>query len=79
MALVLVCYLSAINDKGLCTSYQYSGDQVKKNRWTGNAARMGDRKGAYRVLVVRPGGKRPRGRPKRRWENNIKMELQDVG
>jgi hypothetical protein len=40
---------------------------------------MGDRRGAYRVLVGRPEGQRPLGRPKRRWEYNIKMNLQEVG
>jgi hypothetical protein len=43
------------------------------------AALMGDRRGAYRILVVRPEGKRPCERPRRRWENNIKMDLQEVG
>jgi len=40
---------------------------------------MGDRKGVYRVLVGKPEGKRPLGRPRRRWEDNIKMDLQKVG
>jgi hypothetical protein len=40
---------------------------------------MGDRRGAYRVLVRRPKGKRSVGRPRRRWEDNIKMDLQEVG
>jgi hypothetical protein len=40
---------------------------------------MGDRRGAYRVLVWRPEGKRPLGRPRTRWEDNIKMYLQEVG
>ena len=40
---------------------------------------MGDRRDAYWVLVGKPGGKRPLGRPKRRWEDNIKMDLQEVG
>jgi hypothetical protein len=40
---------------------------------------MGDRRGAYRVLVVKPEGKRPLGRPRRRWEDKIKMDLQEVG
>ena len=40
---------------------------------------MGERRGLYRVLVGKPEGKRPLGRPKRRWEHNIKMDLQDVG
>jgi 3-oxoacyl-ACP reductase-like protein len=40
---------------------------------------MGERKGVYRVLVGKPEGKRPLGSPRRRWEDNIKMELQEVG
>ena len=39
---------------------------------------MGERRGVYRVLVGKPGGKRPLGRPRRRWEDNIKMDLQEV-
>jgi hypothetical protein len=39
---------------------------------------MGDRRGAYRVLVRRPEGRRPLGRPRRRWKDNIKLDLQDV-
>jgi hypothetical protein len=39
---------------------------------------MGDRRGAYRVLVVRPCGERPLGRPRRRWKDNIKMEVKEV-
>ena len=44
----------------------------------GHVARMGERRGVYRVLVGKPEGKRPRGRPRRRWEDNIKMDLQVV-
>ena len=40
---------------------------------------MGEEKGVHRVLVGKPEGKRPLGRPRRRWEDNIKMELQEVG
>jgi hypothetical protein len=40
---------------------------------------MGEIRGAYRVLVEKPVGRRPLGRPKRRWEDNIKMDLQEVG
>ena len=42
-------------------------------------ARMGERRGVYRVLVGKPEGKRRMGRPRRRWEDNIKMDLQEVG
>jgi len=40
---------------------------------------MGERRGVYRVLVEKPEGMRPLGRPRRRWEDNIKMDLQEVG
>jgi hypothetical protein len=42
-------------------------------------ARMGETRGVYRVLVGRPEGKRPRGRPRRRWEDNIKQDLREIG
>jgi hypothetical protein len=48
-------------------------------RWAGHVARMGENRGAYRILVRRPEGRRPLWRPRRRWEDNIKMDLQDVG
>jgi len=41
--------------------------------------RIGERRGVYRILVGKPEGKRPLGRPRRRWEDNIKMELQELG
>jgi hypothetical protein len=46
--------------------------------WVGHVVWMGER-GMYRVLVGKPEGKRPLGRPRRRWEDNIKMDLQEVG
>ena len=48
-------------------------------RWAGHVARMGEGKGVCRVLVVKPEGKRPLGRLRRRWVDNIKMDLQEVG
>ena len=45
----------------------------------GNVAYMRERRGIYRVLVGKPEGKRPLGRPKYRWEDDIKMDLQEVG
>jgi hypothetical protein len=51
----------------------------EKMRWAGHVARMGERRGVYRVLVVKPEGKRLFGKPRRRWEYNIKMDLQEVG
>ena len=53
--------------------------ESRRMRWAGHAARMGEVRGVYRVLVWKPEGKRPLGRPRRRWEDNIKMDLQKVG
>ena len=49
----------------------------KRMRWAGHMARMGQGRGVHRVLVGKPEGKRPLGRPRRRWEDNIKMDLQE--
>jgi hypothetical protein len=51
----------------------------RRMRWAGHVARMGERRGVYRNLVGKPEGKRLRGRPRHRWEDNIKMDLQEVG
>jgi hypothetical protein len=51
----------------------------RKMKWAGYVARMGEGRGVYRVLVGKPEGKRPLGRPRRRWENNVRMDLQEVG
>jgi hypothetical protein len=48
-------------------------------RWVGHVARMAEGRGIYRLLVGRPEGKRPLGRPRSRWEDNIKMDLRDIG
>ena len=50
----------------------------RRMRWAGHVARMGQGRGVYRVLVGKPEGKRPLGRPRRRWEDNIKMDPQEV-
>jgi hypothetical protein len=51
----------------------------RRMRWAGHVARMGEGRSIYRVLVGRPGGKRPLGRPRRRWEDNSKKDLTEVG
>jgi len=48
-------------------------------RWAGHVACTGEERGVYRVLVRKPEGRRPLGRPKRRWADNIRMDLQEVG
>jgi hypothetical protein len=51
----------------------------RRIKWAGHVARMGEERGVHRVLVGKPEGKRPLGRPRRRWEDNIKMDVQEVG
>jgi hypothetical protein len=50
----------------------------RRLRWAGHVAHMGKRRGAYRALVGKPEGRRPFGRPRHRWEDNIKMDLREV-
>jgi hypothetical protein len=51
----------------------------RRMRWAGHLARMAEGRGVYRGLVGKPEGKRPLGRPRHRWEDNLKMDLQEVG
>jgi hypothetical protein len=51
----------------------------RRRRWAGHVARMGEDRGVHRLLVGSPEGKRPLGRLRRRWEDNIKMDIQEVG
>jgi hypothetical protein len=51
----------------------------RRMRWAGHVVRMGDGRCVYKVLVGRPEGKRPLGRPRHRWEDNIMMDLREIG
>jgi hypothetical protein len=51
----------------------------RRMRWAGHVSRMGDKRNAYRILVGNPKGKRPLGRPRRMWVDNIKMDLRVIG
>jgi hypothetical protein len=51
----------------------------RKMRWAGHVARIKEGRGVYSVLVGKPEGKRPVGRPRRMWEDNIKMDLREIG
>jgi hypothetical protein len=53
--------------------------KARRMRWAGQMACMGEVRGAYNILVGRPDGRRPLGRPRRRWEDNIKMDLREIG
>ena len=65
----------------ICTGHQilFRMIESRRIRWTRHVACMGDRTGACTVLIGRPERKRPRLRPRCRWENNIKINLQEVG
>ena len=52
--------------------------KLRRKRWVGHVARMEEGRGVHKVLVGKPEGKRSLGRPTRRWEDNIKMDLQEV-
>jgi len=67
------CQLSPIFATTICVL------KSRKMKWVGHVARMEESSGVYRVLVGKPEGKRPLGRHRRRWEDNIKMVLQEVG
>jgi hypothetical protein len=51
----------------------------RRMRWVGHVALMGEGRGVYKVLVGKPEGKRPLGRPRHTWEDNIKLELREIG
>jgi hypothetical protein len=51
----------------------------RRMRWAGHVACMGEGRNMYRLLVEKPGGKTPLGRPRRRWEDGIKMDLREIG
>jgi hypothetical protein len=59
----------------------WRGAQLKITvlRWAGHVARIGEARGVYRVLFGKPEGKRKMGRPRHRWEDNIKIDLREIG
>ena len=66
--------------KWLVPLTQYcAGEKWSRMRWAGHVARMGEERGVYRVLLGKPEGRRPLGRPRHRWVDNIRMDLQEVG
>ena len=62
-----------------CSSNIFRMKKSRRKKWAGHVALTGERKGVCPVLVGKPEGKRPLGRHRRRWEDNIKMDLQNVG
>jgi hypothetical protein len=62
-----------------CSSSIIRNIKSRRMRWAGYIARMGEKRNAYRILVGKPEGKRPLGRPRRRWDDNIRMDLREIG
>jgi hypothetical protein len=56
-----------------------AANKMMRMRWAGHVARMGEKRNVYRLLVGKKEGKRPLGRPRRRWMDNIKMDLLEIG
>ena len=80
----VICYVSAkCHNEELSELYSLTNIvrvvKSRRMRWAGHVAHMGEGRGLHRVLVGKPEGKRPLGRPRRRWEDNIRMDLQEVG
>jgi hypothetical protein len=71
-------YTIGAERSALLTQYR-AGDKIEKNELGGACSTFGEGRGMYRVLVGKPEGKRPLGRTRRRWEDNIMMDLQGVG
>jgi len=78
--LYILSFIDLIN-----VAYAYSSPNIvwviksRRMRWAGHVAHMGEERGAYRVLVGKPEGRRPLLRPRHRWVDNIRMDLQEVG
>ena len=53
--------------------------KYRRLRWAGHVARMKEGRSAFKILTGKPTGKRPLGRPRRRWEDNIRMDLEEIG
>jgi hypothetical protein len=63
----------------ICTHLQISLGKSRRMRWAGHVARMGEERKVYKVLMGKPKGRRPLGRPRRKWEDGIRMVLREIG
>jgi hypothetical protein len=83
LRIILIWILSKLDNKELHDLYSSPSiiGTIKSRRmiWAGHVARVGEKRNAYRLLVGKPGGKRPLGRPRRRWVDNIRLDLGEVG
>ena len=79
LTIIVNIYVSSIKQLAFETEMQCVVCDVGTEFWAGHVARMGEERGVYRVLLGKPEGKTPLGRPRRRWVDNIRMDLQEVG
>jgi hypothetical protein len=63
----------------ICTHPQISLGKSRRMRWAWHVARMGEDRKVYKVLVGKPEGRRPLGRPRHRWEDGVRMDLREIG
>jgi hypothetical protein len=63
----------------ICTHPQILLGKSRRMRWAGHVACMGEKRKVYKVLVGKPKGRRPLGRPRRRWEDGVRMDLREIG
>ena len=73
------CYIVELNTYFFILYYVVRVIKSRRMRWAGHVARMGEERGVNRILLMKPEGRRPVGRPRRRWVDNIRMDLQEVG
>jgi hypothetical protein len=78
--IIKVCSVFSGELHNFCTSPDIIRQiRSRRMRWAGHVARMGEERKVYRVLVGKPEGKRPLGRPRRRWEDGIRTDLRETG
>jgi hypothetical protein len=72
-------WISVAEDPYCFAMWDITRTKSRRMRWARHVARMGEERVVYRVLVGKPEGNRPMERPRRRWEDNVQMDLQEVG
>jgi hypothetical protein len=77
--MTLPFFICKVKEVSVLLTHYCAGDKIDKNEMGGACNTDGNGRGVYRILVGKPEGKRPMWRPRRRWEYNIKMDLQEVG
>ena len=72
-------YILNITKNFIICSFHHREIKSRRQRWAGHVVRMGEGSSAFKILLGKPTGKRPLGRPRHRWEDNIRMDLEEIG